>query len=87
MGGATMTKKMVPAIPDGDLRAVSLQVELNPIEKEDLPVSVIQVLPLNEVQVRDDIDFLSTVSGRKEHEDRPVGVLEITAPPLKPVIR
>jgi hypothetical protein len=47
-------KKENPTIPiDGNLRAVSLQVELDPISKEDLPISVIQVLPLNEVEIRD----------------------------------
>jgi hypothetical protein len=38
---------------DGDVRAVSFQVELNPIEKDQLPVSVVQVLPFGEVQIRD----------------------------------
>ena len=51
-------KKQIPAVPEGDLRAVSIQIELEPIETEDLPVSVIQVLPLNEVKVRDSrMDF------------------------------
>lgn len=49
-----MRRDKVPKRPAGDnLRAVSLQVELNPIEKDALPVSVIQVLPLGEVQIRD----------------------------------
>jgi phage I-like protein len=46
-------KRNVPTRPKGDLRAVSLQVELNPIEKEALPVQVVQILPFGEVQIRD----------------------------------
>ena len=56
-----MEKNKIPNVPtkDGNLQAVTFQVELNPIDKEALPVSVVQVLPLGQVKVRDHrSDFL-----------------------------
>ena len=66
-----VSKKKIPSQPNqGDLRAVSFQVELHPIEKDQLPVSVVQVLPYGDVIIRDarenfvvsDISVLSILS-------------------------
>jgi phage I-like protein len=52
--GVERMKRQVPEKPQAEgLSAIAFQVELNPVEKEALPVSVIQVLPLGEVQIRD----------------------------------
>jgi phage I-like protein len=48
-----MNKRTNPERPSGSMRAVRFQVELNPIEKDALPVSVVQVLPYGDVILRD----------------------------------